>query len=264
MALVLVRGSGDIGSAVAHALFATQQKVILQDDPAPAHTRRGMAFTDAFFDGKAELENVITKRSTLGVHLQSMLACGRAIPALTNDWRDVVDAIHPHVLIDARMRKRAMPETLRGAAALTIGLGPNFVAGDTTDIVIETSWEALGRVIEQGAPLPLRGEPRPIGGRGRERYVYAPRQGVFETQTAIGEYVEARQVIATLAGTPIRAPLSGRLRGLTHSGVEVAQGAKIVEVDPREPDADVYGISERPRRIAAGVLAALKEITKRW
>ncbi len=258
MALVLVRGSGDVGSAVAHALFTEHQKVILQDDPAPAYTRRGMGFTDAFFDGKAELEHVIAKRSSLGGHLQSMLACGRAIPALPNDWREVVDAVHPDVLIDARMRKRVMPETLRGAASLTIGLGPNFVAGDMTDIVIETSWEAPGQVITQGASLPLRGEPQRLGGHGRERFVYASQTGVFETQCAIGEYLHAGQAIATLAGTPILAPLSGRLRGLTHTGVEVLQGAKIVEIDPREPNTNVYGIGARPRRIAAGVLAAMK------
>ncbi len=258
MALVLVRGSGDVGSAVAHALFAEHQKVILQDDPAPDYTRRGMAFTDAFFDGKAKLVHVIAKRSTLGLHLQSMLACCRAIPALTNDWRDVVEAFHPDVLIDARMKKRAIPETLRGTAPLTIGLGPNFVAGDMTDIVIETSWEAPGQVITKGASLPLRGEPQRLGGHGRERFVYAPEAGVFETQCAIGEYVYAIQAVATLAGMPILAPLSGRLRGLTHTGVEVSQGAKIVEIDPREPDYNVYGIGERPRRIAAGVLTVIK------
>ncbi len=258
MALVLIRGCGDIGSAVAHALFAEHQKVILQDDPAPAYTRRGMAFTDAFFDGKAELEHVIAKRSSLGVHLQSMLACGRAIPALTTDSRQIIDAIHPDIVIDARMKKRALPEILRGAAPLTVGLGPNFVAGDTTDLVIETSWAAPGQVIKHGASLPLHGEPQTLGGHGRERYVYAPKAGVFETECAIGEYVHAGQGIATLVGTPILAPLSGRLRGLTHKGVEVAQDAKIVEIDPREPDANVYGIGERPRRIAAGVLEAIK------
>jgi len=151
-----------------------------------------------------------------------------------------------------------MPETLRGAASLTIGLGPNFVAGDMTDIVIETSWEAPGQVITQGASLPLRGEPQRLGGHGRERFVYASQTGVFETQCAIGEYLHAGQAIATLAGTPILAPLSGRLRGLTHTGVEVLQGAKIVEIDPREPNTNVYGIGARPRRIAAGVLAAMK------
>jgi xanthine dehydrogenase accessory factor len=257
MALVVVCGSGDVGSAVAHVLFADHHQVILQDDPAPTYTRRGMAFTDAFFDGKAELEHVLAKRSALGEHVRTMLACGRAIPALIDNWREVIDATHPEIVVDARMKKRAMPEVLRGTAPLAIGLGPNFIAGATADIVIETSWDAPGEIITRGAPLPLRGEPQPLGGHGRERYVYAPHAGKFETEHAIGELVNAGQSIATLAGTPISAPLAGRLRGLTHSGVDVVQGTKIVEIDPRDPGATVYGIGERPRKIAEGVLAAI-------
>ena len=53
---------------------------------------------------------------------------------------DVLAAVLPDVLVDARMRKRAQPETQRGLAPLTIGLGPNFVAGQTTDLAVETQW----------------------------------------------------------------------------------------------------------------------------
>ena len=42
-----------------------------------------------------------------------------------------------------------------GLAPLTIGLGPNFVAGETIDIVVETSWEQLGHVVTRGSALPL-------------------------------------------------------------------------------------------------------------
>jgi hypothetical protein len=40
---------------------------------------------------------------------------------------------------------------------------------------------------------------------------------------------------------------------MTHGGALVAVGAKVIEVDPRGPDAQVYGLAERQRRIAAGV-----------
>ena len=50
---VLVLGAGDMGSAVAHALHAAGWPVAIQDDPAPAHPRRGMAFADALWDGCA-------------------------------------------------------------------------------------------------------------------------------------------------------------------------------------------------------------------
>ena len=42
--LCLVRGVGDIGSAVAHLVFREGYAVVLHDEPAPTTTRRGMAF----------------------------------------------------------------------------------------------------------------------------------------------------------------------------------------------------------------------------
>ena len=45
---------------------------------------------------------------------------------------------------------------MRGLAPLTIGLGPNFVAGETVDFAVETSWgDALGAVIKRGPTLAL-------------------------------------------------------------------------------------------------------------
>ncbi|GAB4450066.1 MAG: hypothetical protein Fur0044_45620 [Anaerolineae bacterium] len=59
---VLVRGSGDIGSAVAHVLFRAGYAVAIHDIPQPTATRRKMAFTDAIFDGRARLEGVEARR----------------------------------------------------------------------------------------------------------------------------------------------------------------------------------------------------------
>ncbi len=259
MKLIVVRGSGDVGSAVAHELFRAGFKVVVHDVPTPAHTRRGMAFTDAMFSGKAQLEDVYAKRSPHAEHLGCMLECGRAIPAMTGAIEDVVSAIAPDVVIDARMRKRALPEPQRHLAPRTIGLGPNFIAGEQTDIAIETAWGSeLGRIIRRGPTRPLAGEPREIAGHMRDRYVYAPVAGVFLTALEIGATVIAEQPIASIGSVRLFAPLGGRLRGLTHSGVEVESGNKVIEIDPRDFDADIYGIGERPRRIALAVLAALQ------
>jgi xanthine dehydrogenase accessory factor len=56
----------------------------------------------------------------------------------------------------------------------------------------------------------------------------------------------------------VLAPLSGRVRGLVHDGAQVSKGAKLVEIDPRGEAAQVYGLGERPKRIAAGVLRAVQ------
>lgn len=46
----LVRGVGDIGSAIAHRLFLAGRAVAVHDGEQPTTTRRGMAFADSVFD----------------------------------------------------------------------------------------------------------------------------------------------------------------------------------------------------------------------
>jgi len=260
MTKVLVRGTGDVGSAVAHVLHRAGYEVVLHDEPRPAHSRRGMAFTDALFDGVASLEGVLAKRTRRFDSLEPMLQCRRAIPIVDEPFQGVLEALRPQVLVDARMRKRAHPESQRGLAALTIGLGPNFVAALNADLVIETAWgDELGTVKRAGGARPLSGDPNPIEGHSRDRFVYAPSAGRFRTQRSIGDRVERGDPIGTIDGLALPAPLSGVIRGLVHDGVEVSQGAKLVEVDPRGEPGAGYGLGERPKRIATGVLRALQE-----
>jgi xanthine dehydrogenase accessory factor len=253
----LVRGVGDVGSAVAHRLFRAGHAVVLHDDPLPTTTRRGMAFADAAFEGSATLEGCEARRVDRLQEVAPLLGARECIPLYLGAFRGLLEAVRPLVLVDARMRKHSAAEAQRGLAALTIGLGPGFATGRTCDIAIETSWDGLGAVIMEGAPLALAGEPRELGGLARERYVYAPVAGVFHTKAQIGDAVTAGQEIAAVGATPLRAPVAGILRGVTHDGVPVAVRTKVIEVDPRGSSAEVTGIAERPRRIAEGVLAAM-------
>jgi len=144
---------------------------------------------------------------------------------------------------------------------LTIGLGPNFIAGETIDVVIETAWgERLGNIIREGPSLPLSGEPKAIAGHERDRFVYATSEGQFITKLKIGDRVNQGDPVASIGELTILAPLTGRLRGLTHDGVWVGKGTKIVEVDPRGKTAVVNGLGERPARIADGVLKAVETL----
>jgi xanthine dehydrogenase accessory factor len=256
---IVVRGVGDIGSAVAHRMFRDGHAVVIHDSSQPTTTRRKMAFADAAFHDVAWLEGVEARRGA-DVQGVTVLLDHGVVAVYLGVFRDLLEAVKPSVLIDARMRKRTVPETQRGLARLTIGLGPNFVAGVTCDVAIETSWNGLGAVIRDGSPLPLGGEPRALGGHGRDRYVYAPCDGVFRTQAEIGDRVDEGQRVATVADTVLVAPLTGILRGLTHDAVPVTTRTKVIEVDPRGQNAEVAGIAERPRRIAAGVAEAIRSI----
>jgi len=262
--VVVVRGSGDVGSAVAHRLFLSGHPVAIHDVPLPAAPRRGMAFIDAIFDGECELEGVTARRVDELADLPQALADREVVTVTTHEIGAVVAALKPDVLVDARMRKRAHPERQFELAPLTIGLGPNFVAGETTHLAIETRWgDELGAVITMGATQALAGEPRSFAGHGRDRFIYAPAGGVFRTGSTIGQRVAAGELVAAIEGDAqahleLRAPLDGILRGLTHDGVPVEAGAKVVEVDPRGEMKAVIGLGPRPQRIAEGVAAAIE------
>ena len=256
MARVLIRGSGDVGSAVAHLLLRAGHEVVIHDVALPAAPRRGMAFADAIFDGACSLDGVVARRVD---DVEGLYVGGWSNVLVTTAGLDeVLVAARPDVLVDARMRKRAVPERQRGLAPLTIGLGPNFVAGETTDLAIETQWgDDLGTVVVEGPTQALGGEPRSFEGHARDRFVYAPAAGVMRTAAAIAQPVSAGEVVATIGAAELRAPLDGILRGLVHDGVPVDLGAKVVEVDPRGDLTKVVGIGPRPRRIAEGVLEAM-------
>ncbi|MDQ5852309.1 MAG: hypothetical protein M3380_09610, partial [Chloroflexota bacterium] len=123
---IVVRGSGDVGSAVAHRLFLAGYTVIIHDGPQPTMSRRGMAFTDAIFDRHAVLDGVAAVRSDDLEGLLVMQAEHTCIPVVVTEFHALLGAVDPHILVDARMRKRAQPEVQRGLVPLTIGLGPNY------------------------------------------------------------------------------------------------------------------------------------------
>lgn len=258
---VVVKGAGDIGSAVAHALFRAGLRPVLVEEPTPATARRRMAFADALFEGAAELEGVRAERVNTPAALHALLASGAAIPIVPRDHAPALLAtLQPAAVVDARMRKRERAPCQLHEAPLTIGLGPGFRAGETVHAVVETNWgERLGAVLWDGEAEPYTGQPRAVAGYTRERYLYAPHPGRFHTELAIGAPVAVGQVVAWVDATPLRAPIAGTLRGLTRDGVPVAAGAKVVDIDPLGNTARAVGIGERPRRIAEGVLRALRE-----
>jgi xanthine dehydrogenase accessory factor len=259
MKRIVVRGSGDIGSAVAHALFEAGYAVFMHDSAQPSATRRRMAFCDAIFDGEAVLVGVQAKLAAGVSEISAHLASHNLIPITTLDLSVLLAAIKPEILVDARMKKHSQPETQIMLAPFTIGLGPNFVAGSTVHAAVETGYEGMGQVIWEGTTRPLAGEPREIAGHARDRYVYAPAAGLFRTAFQVGDMVAGGQKVASIGEIILHAPIDGILRGLTHDNVPVTQKAKVIEVDPRGEQTNIAGIAERPKRIALGVLEAIKQ-----
>ena len=106
---VLVLGCGDVGSAVGHALFRAGHRVLLCDLPRPAHARRGMAFTDALYDGEAVLDGVTARQVHSTDEVRACWQGGAVVPVTTLPERELLAEPGFEVLIDATLRRSRPP-----------------------------------------------------------------------------------------------------------------------------------------------------------
>jgi xanthine dehydrogenase accessory factor len=255
---VLVVGGGDVGSAVAHQLFGQGLFVVIADRPASPHARRGMAFTDALFDGQATLDGVEARLQSDFQAVEACWATAEAIPIVTVAESLLTATIRFDVLVEATMRRLAVPPDLRPQAGLVVGCGPGYCPGLNCHIAIETQWgPSMGQVLRDRSAAERGGGPRALAGVTRERFVPAPCAGTWRTTATLGQVVQTGDVLGHLDDQILRAPIAGHLRGLARNGVAVAAGQRVLEIDPRQSP-QIFGLGERPLAIARGVLEALR------
>jgi xanthine dehydrogenase accessory factor len=258
--LILVRGGSDIGSAVAHRLFTTGYSVVILEAPQPLTVRRGMAYAQAIYEGRVTLEGVTAERVAGVEEIEGRLRLRKAIPVLGISGEAILTALRPGVIVDARMRKKERSTSRWSNAPLVIGLGPGFKAGVEAHVVIETNrGPNLGRIITEGEADAYTGEPIEIAGHSKDRYLYAPHAGVFRTPHDLGDQVEAGQIVGEVEGTSLAAKVGGIIRGIVKSGLRVAEGAKLVDIDPRREPTSLSQISQKAWRIADAVLDVIRE-----
>lgn len=246
-----------MGSAVAHALFRRGARLLIAERERSPHARRGMAFTDALFDGEASLEGVLARRVAGLAEVESCWRQGNCIPVTTQPESQLTAVIAFDALVEATMRREPVRPDLRGLARHVIGLGPGYAPGANCDVAIETQWgEAMGAVLHDRPAAPRAGGPRALDGVTRERFVPAPAAGMWRTRAQLGQRVRPGDIVGELDGQPVAAPIHGHLRGLSRDGVRVQAGARLVEVDPRQSP-ELSGLGERPLAIARGVVQAL-------
>lgn len=254
--IALVRGAGDVATAVVLRLLAEGFSVICTELPRPTCLRRAVAFAEAVYEGEREVEGVTGRLARSPQEARGLLS--RDIVPILAPEGEAVAFLQPQLLVDARMAKGNLG-TRMGEAPLVIGLGPGFTAGADCHAAVETlNGPDLGRVYLRGSPLPPTHEPCRIGGLSAGRVVRAPRAGVFLGFAHIGEQVEEGDLLATVAGAPLFSPCSGVVRGILRSGIEVRPGLKAVEIDPRGDSGIPFRVAERAWRIAGGVVSALE------
>ena len=255
--VILVRGAGDLATGVILRLHHCGFRVLCTECAQPTAIRRKAAFSEAVYDGFAEVEGVTCRRVTTLQAAAALWSRGE-IPLMVDETLACLDTLHPAAVVDAILAKRNLG-THRAMAPITIGLGPGFVAEQDVDAVIETMrGHNLGRVLYTGSALPNTGVPGTIGGHSADRVIHAPASGVISHRAAIGDLVTEGQTIAFIENVPVPASLTGVLRGLIREHHFVQEGMKIADIDPRTTEYEnCFTVSDKARCIAGGVTEAL-------
>jgi xanthine dehydrogenase accessory factor len=257
---VLIKGAGEVASGVAHHLHRNHFRVCLTEVAQPLAVCRGVTFSEAVFDGSKTIEGVTAELTAKSIEDINRVWAQGNIPLIVDPSASIIGLLRPEVLIDAIMGKRNTGTRL-GDAPLVIGLGTGFYAGRDVHAVVETSHShSLGKVILEGEAEANTGIPVAIGGLTKERVVWAPKAGVFTSKMEIGDSVTAGQTVGRISDRPVAAPIGGILRGLIRSGVKIARGDKLIEVDPVNGPAICSTIRDKVRVIAGGVLEAIKVV----
>ena len=253
--LVLIRGGGDLATGVALRLIRSGLRVVVTEIAQPLAVRRTVAFAEAIYNGETSVEGMTAHRIPDPTDSFSILMVlgKQQVPVLVDPDCSSAKTLHPPVIVDARMAKRA-PEAIGYSPVMYIGLGPGFEAGVNCQAVIETRrGPMLGRVYWRGGPEPDTGQPD----GDPARVLRAPADGEFIAHTEIGCHLVVGQVIAEGAGQLVTAPFPGVLRGLLHPGMIVKEGLKVGDIDPRDDPRVCQFVSDKSLSVGGGILEAI-------
>lgn len=254
--LVVIRGAGDIATGVAVRLYNSGFKVVMTESQLPTMIRCSVSFGQCIFTQTQQVESIQAVKATNIDEIKALLERG-FIPVVIDEHLAITKQLQPTFLIDAILAKRNL--NLKTAIApITIALGPGFNAGFDCDAVIETNrGHHLGRVIYQGYTQENTGVPGNIAGETYRRVLRAPCAGQFSSTNKIGDLVQEGDIVAQIGTTPVYAPLSGMIRGLLNNDIQVGEGFKIGDIDPRGATADYTTVSDKARAIGGSVLEAM-------
>ena len=253
---VLIRGGGELASAVACRLAECHFRIVMTETAKPEAVRRYVSFCEAVYD---DIKTVEGKKARLVKTPAEIFECWAKdeLAVIVDPAAAVKEAVKPDVLIDAIIAKRNTG-TAMSDAPLVIGLGIGFEAGKDVHVVIETNrGHNLGRVIRKGIAEADTGHPGIIAGYGKERVFRSPKDGVFHAVRSIGDMVKPGDVVAMVDGEPVKVAIPGIIRGLLRDGTPVTKGMKAGDVDPRGNEEYCETVSDKGRAIAGGVLEAI-------
>ncbi len=251
--LVLVRGAGEMATAVSHRLFRARFRVVLSVPDDPLALFRGNTFRQTTITGSYEVEGITAYRAVVTEAVG--LVDREMIPFLTARFRNLVDVLNPEIIVDAREPGAEMDLTV-GDASLVIGIGKGFDAGENCDLVVDDSLGPdVGRIIYRG---PVSAAPAPETGHPLEKILVKTKSaGSFDPCKRIGQAVRLDEVLGQVGEEKVLVLCSGVVSGLIQAGVEVPAGAAVAEILENEDENACFAISARGRTISGGILEAV-------
>ena len=250
--LCLLRGGGDLATGVAWRLTRAGFPVVVCELDNPLTVRCTVALSTAIHDGRVSVEGMVGRRARTADEAVHIAFSGDVGVVVAPDLPD----ISAQVVVDARLAKRNINTSLTDAP-LVVALGPGFRAGMDCHAVVETMrGPRLGRLMWEGEAEADTGTPGLVGGRGSERVLRAPAAGEITWTRAIGDVVEAGELLGEVDGSALTAPFDGIVRGLIKPGQVVPVGLKVGDVDPRI-DARVDEISDKALAIGGAAVEAV-------
>lgn len=256
--LIIVRGGGDLATAVIHRLWSAGFRVMVLETGTPSSIRRHVAVSEAVYRGRQTVEGMTARLAADAVEAEKIIESGD-VPVIKDPHGEYIRIMEPEVVVDGIIAKRNTG-TRADMAPLTIALGPGFTAGTDADYVIETMrGHDLGRIISEGSALPDTGIPGSIGGYTKERVMHSDHEGIIMATRKIGDFVSEGDTIAEIETAEgrrqLKASITGVIRGMIHDGYEVKPGLKVADIDPREESyRNCFTISDKARCIAGSVL----------
>ena len=134
--LAIIRGAGDIATAIALRLWRCGISVVMTEIEQPLTVRRTVAFSEAVRLGQMQVEGV------LAVRVQDVRQAGEVherkhdVPVLIDPECHCIE-LKPDVMVDAILAKRNLGTTM-DMAPVVVGVGPGFTAGEDCHAVVET------------------------------------------------------------------------------------------------------------------------------
>ncbi len=259
---VLIKGAGDLASGVAYVFKKEGYRVLMTEIERPTCVRRAVSFAEAVYEGEIYVQD-IRGRLVKDMDEINTIVGGGDIGVLVDPRCEIIRTLRPLIYIDATMAKRNLGTKI-GDAKMVIALGPGFEAGKDAHAVIETQrGPNLGKPIYSGMAAPNTGIPGNVLGYTIERVLRAPADGVFDAKLKIGDLVERGDTVAVVNGIPVQAAISGVVRGLLRTGLEVYKGMKVGDIHPEQDPQVCFTITDKAMAVGYGALEAVRTLQQK-